>query len=112
MEENENAAADSKRPSRVDPITRLCIVRARAAQPQLSCAELAYALARNGATLQPTQEERMILAWIRELRGRGLTLENIATHLSAEGLTTRRGSRRKVCSVHHLLVSVAAWRAS
>jgi site-specific DNA recombinase len=61
----------------------------------------------DGATLVPDLAETRTLALLRELRKAGHTLQAIADELNGLGLVTRRGSRWKLRSVHHLLAREA-----
>ena len=64
-----------------------------------------FAVSPDGATLVPQLEEQRVLGLLRELREAGYTLQAIADELNAQGLSTRRGSRWQLRTVHHLLAA-------
>ena len=83
--------------------TRDALAHKKAQGERVGTVPFGHALAPNGVTLVPHEEEQRILRAIREHRTAGLTLQEMADALNAQGWRTRRGSRWRLRSVHHLL---------
>jgi site-specific DNA recombinase len=66
-----------------------------------------YRLAPDGLHVEPEPIEQEILYRIRELREAGFTLDAIATELTTQGFTTRRGGAWKKQHIHNILKAAA-----
>ena len=83
--------------------TRDALRHKKAQGQRVGTVPFGFAVSLDGATLVPQFEEQRVLGLLRELRAAGFTLQAIADELNGQGLSTRRGSRWQLRSVHHLL---------
>jgi DNA invertase Pin-like site-specific DNA recombinase len=85
--------------------TRDALRHKKALGQRVGTVPFGQAVSVDGTTLVSHPEEQRLLAIIRDSRRAGLTLQQIADELNAQGSRTRRGSLWRLRSVHHLVVA-------